>query len=270
VKGNRIEHKIVDAPPLTTIVCSMPLAFLQGAMSGCAAGGAQGEAQQMWLEVSAFAQCTPQVPTGGKGVENMVVDALPRNTRPVRIGIPIYQYAGRPQASLRRKAKRIEHMIADALEADKAMHNNPEDQGMFIYQSAHCILQDGKEIEHMLVGALLEDKAMLTTERKGQDRKETQHIPLPISYSNAHFRVAPRRKAKGIEHMIVDALLEADKAMHFSDRIRKAADFVTLDDSILKGIENFHLYNPGCASCHVCSVQLPATAVIYLAAQSPV
>lgn len=54
------------------------------------------------------------------------------------------------------------------------------------------------------------------------------------------------RKAKGVEHMIVDALLEADKALHFSDKIRSAKEFVTLDDSLLKAIENFHLYNPGC------------------------
>ena len=54
------------------------------------------------------------------------------------------------------------------------------------------------------------------------------------------------RKAKGVEHMLVDALLEADKALHFSQKIHTACDFVTLDDSILKGIENFDLYNPGC------------------------
>lgn len=67
-------------------------------------------------------------------------------------------------------------------------------------------------------------------------------------------RAPPCRKAKGVEHMIVDALLEADKAMHFSDKIRDAAQFVTLDDSILKGIENFDLYNPGC----VCAVLIGA------------
>ena len=54
------------------------------------------------------------------------------------------------------------------------------------------------------------------------------------------------RKAKGVEHMLVDALLEADKALHFSDKIRSAREFITLDDSLLKAIENFSLYNPGC------------------------
>lgn len=46
--------------------------------------------------------------------------------------------------------------------------------------------------------------------------------------------------------MLVDALLEADKALHFSDKIRSASEFITLDDSLLKAIENFSLYNPGC------------------------
>lgn len=48
--------------------------------------------------------------------------------------------------------------------------------------------------------------------------------------------------------MIVDALLEADKALRFSDKIHSVRDFVTLDDSLLKAIENFHLYNPGCGN----------------------
>jgi hypothetical protein len=49
--------------------------------------------------------------------------------------------------------------------------------------------------------------------------------------------------------MLVDALLEADKALHFSDKIRSAREFITLDDSLLKAIENFSLYNPGCGCC---------------------
>lgn len=47
----------------------------------------------------------------------------------------------------------------------------------------------------------------------------------------------------------MDALLEADKALHFSDKIRSAREFITLDDSLLKAIENFSLYNPGCDFC---------------------
>lgn len=65
-----------------------------------------------------------------------------------------------------------------------------------------------------------------------------------------HSNVYNHRKAKGVEHMIVDALLEADKALRFSEKIHHAKDFVTLDDSLLKSIENFHLYNPGYCDVH--------------------
>ena len=67
------------------------------------------------------------------------------------------------------------------------------------------------------------------------------------------------RKAKGVEHMLVDALLEADKALHFSDKIRSAREFITLDDSLLKAIENFSLYNPGCG-CRACTLRGSACA----------
>ena len=55
--------------------------------------------------------------------------------------------------------------------------------------------------------------------------------------------------------MIVDALLEADKALHFSDKIHSAKEFVTLDDSLLKAIENFSLYNPGCGLSTTCCTE---------------
>ena len=45
--------------------------------------------------------------------------------------------------------------------------------------------------------------------------------------------------------MIVDALLAADEALRFSDAIWRAADFVHLDDGLLRTIESysrFHRY----------------------------
>lgn len=41
--------------------------------------------------------------------------------------------------------------------------------------------------------------------------------------------------------MIVDALVEADKVMRFSDKVHSAAEFVTLDDGLLRNIEDYHL-----------------------------
>lgn len=72
--------------------------------------------------------------------------------------------------------------------------------------------------------------------------------------------------------MIVDALLEADKALRFSEKIHHAKDFVTLDDSLLKSIENFHLYNPGCGSAactllNVCLLQSTHSTPPYSRAQ---
>ena len=47
-------------------------------------------------------------------------------------------------------------------------------------------------------------------------------------------------KLEAVEFMIVDALLEADKVMGFSAAIRSAADFVHLDDTLLRNIEEYH------------------------------
>lgn len=54
-------------------------------------------------------------------------------------------------------------------------------------------------------------------------------------------------KSKAVEFMIVDALLEADKVMGFSGAIRSAAEFVHLDDSLLRTIEQYHRLT-GCGS----------------------
>ena len=43
----------------------------------------------------------------------------------------------------------------------------------------------------------------------------------------------PCRKAKAIEFMVVDALLEADSALRISHKIHDPADFQQLDDGLL-------------------------------------
>lgn len=54
-------------------------------------------------------------------------------------------------------------------------------------------------------------------------------------------QVYTHRKSKAVEFMIVDALVEADKVMRFSDKVHSAAEFVTLDDGLLRNIEDYHL-----------------------------
>lgn len=58
-----------------------------------------------------------------------------------------------------------------------------------------------------------------------------------------HRSVYTHKKAKAIEFMVVDALLEADKALKFSDNIWDASEFVRLDDNLLDYIENFDFYS---------------------------
>lgn len=58
-----------------------------------------------------------------------------------------------------------------------------------------------------------------------------------------HRSVYTHKKAKAIEFMVVDALLEADKALQFSDKIWDASEFVRLDDNILDYVENFDFYS---------------------------
>ena len=43
----------------------------------------------------------------------------------------------------------------------------------------------------------------------------------------------PRRKAKAIEFMIVDALVAADPALRISEQIHDPADFQRLDDGLI-------------------------------------
>jgi HD superfamily phosphohydrolase len=58
-----------------------------------------------------------------------------------------------------------------------------------------------------------------------------------------HRSVYTHKKAKAIEFMVVDALLEADKALKFSENIWDASEFVSLDDNLLDYIENFDFYS---------------------------
>ncbi|WPT17935.1 Deoxynucleoside triphosphate triphosphohydrolase SAMHD1-like protein [Picochlorum sp. SENEW3] len=58
-----------------------------------------------------------------------------------------------------------------------------------------------------------------------------------------HRSVYTHKKAKAIEFMVVDALLEADKALKFSEKIWDASEFVRLDDNILDYVENFDFYS---------------------------
>ncbi|GLC36111.1 hypothetical protein PLESTB_001379500 [Pleodorina starrii] len=57
-----------------------------------------------------------------------------------------------------------------------------------------------------------------------------------------HRKVYTHRKTKAVEFMVVDALLEADQALRFSDNIHSAEDFCGLNDSLLNTIENFNVH----------------------------
>jgi HD superfamily phosphohydrolase len=56
--------------------------------------------------------------------------------------------------------------------------------------------------------------------------------------ASMHRAVYTHKKAKAVEFMVVDALVEADKALRFTDRIWDPAQFSRLDDSILETVEN--------------------------------
>ncbi|EFJ43683.1 hypothetical protein VOLCADRAFT_106690 [Volvox carteri f. nagariensis] len=60
--------------------------------------------------------------------------------------------------------------------------------------------------------------------------------------TRAKGRVPVCMKTKAVEFMVVDALLEADQALRFSDNIDTAEDFCMLNDSLLNTIENFNVH----------------------------
>ncbi|GIM04156.1 hypothetical protein Vretimale_8759 [Volvox reticuliferus] len=57
-----------------------------------------------------------------------------------------------------------------------------------------------------------------------------------------HRKVYTHRKTKAVEFMVVDALLEADQALKFSENIHTAEDFCMLNDSLLNTIESYNLH----------------------------
>jgi len=57
---------------------------------------------------------------------------------------------------------------------------------------------------------------------------------LLLTYCFSSVAAAVSRKAKAIEFMVVDALLEADQVLQLTDKIHKPEDFVHLNDSILE------------------------------------
>jgi len=65
--------------------------------------------------------------------------------------------------------------------------------------------------------------------------------------SSMHRRVYTHPKAKAMEYMIVDALSEAASHLKIRERIQGSADFMKLDDTILKQIELYEGSDAGMA-----------------------
>ncbi|DBA81314.1 TPA: hypothetical protein ACH3X2_006924 [Trebouxia sp. C0005] len=59
-----------------------------------------------------------------------------------------------------------------------------------------------------------------------------------------HRRVYTHRKAKAIELMLVDALIAADPVLKMTERIHDPREFVKMDDTLLKQIENYSMLHP--------------------------
>ena len=52
------------------------------------------------------------------------------------------------------------------------------------------------------------------------------------------------RKAKAVELMLVDALLAADPVLKMTERIHDPREFVKMDDTLLKQVEQYGLLHP--------------------------
>lgn len=52
------------------------------------------------------------------------------------------------------------------------------------------------------------------------------------------------RKAKAIELMLVDALIAADPVLKMTERIHDPREFIKMDDTLVKQIENYSLLHP--------------------------
>ena len=53
------------------------------------------------------------------------------------------------------------------------------------------------------------------------------------------------RKAKAVELMLVDALLAADPVLKMTERIYDPREFIKMDDTLLKQVENYGMLHPG-------------------------
>ncbi|KAK9811442.1 hypothetical protein WJX72_003973 [[Myrmecia] bisecta] len=60
-----------------------------------------------------------------------------------------------------------------------------------------------------------------------------------------HRDVYTHRKAKAVELMVVDALLAADPLLKLSERIWDPRQFVKMDDTLLRSLENWDMTHPG-------------------------
>ena len=52
------------------------------------------------------------------------------------------------------------------------------------------------------------------------------------------------RKAKAVELMLVDALLAADPVLKMTERIHDPREFIKMDDTLLKQVENYSMLHP--------------------------
>jgi deoxynucleoside triphosphate triphosphohydrolase SAMHD1 len=60
--------------------------------------------------------------------------------------------------------------------------------------------------------------------------------------SQMHRVVYTHKKAKAVEYMVVDALIEADSVLKMSEKVGNVAEFARLDDNLIDWIENWEFY----------------------------
>lgn len=64
--------------------------------------------------------------------------------------------------------------------------------------------------------------------------KVSTTTPVVTDSLPASFVCCYCRKARGVEHMIVDALVAAEPTLRLADKTEDAQEFVRLDDNIIK------------------------------------
>ncbi|KAL6762141.1 hypothetical protein V8C86DRAFT_2525688 [Haematococcus lacustris] len=70
-------------------------------------------------------------------------------------------------------------------------------------------------------------------------------VELFTSRASMHRRVYTHKKAKAIEFMVVDALIEADEVLGLSANLYDPAEFIRFDDTLLRTIEHYHKMHRG-------------------------